>query len=233
MHPQDPYTSNQMAEARAELVRSLLPLIQDERVLRAIGAVPREHFVPPEARQLAYADRALPIGHGQTISQPRMVAIMLQELALQGHEKVLDVGTGSGYQAALLAELAGSVVGVELIPELVGRTRANLHAAGYDAVQVHAAGDELGYSAEAPYDAIIVAAASPRVPQALTAQLKLGGRLVIPIGDEHGQDLVIVQKSEEGLVVTRKGPCGFVPLVHRDAFPSGFPGRDRAPSSDV
>ena len=211
-----------MEEARESLVRSLANDIKDERVLQALGKAPRELFVPEEQRAFAYADRPLPIGHGQTISQPRMVALMLQELRLEGHEKVLDVGTGSGYQAALLAELAREVVGVELVPELAERARQALRLAGYGNVKVYGAGSELGRPADAPFDAIVVAAASPRVPQGLVAQLGQGGRLVIPVGPRQGQDLVVVERRMEGLRVTRRGACGFVPLVGAEAFPADY-----------
>ena len=212
------YVARSMEEARAEMVQSLRRAITDERVLAAMAKVPRELFVLPERRAESYDDRALPIGHGQTISQPLMVAIMLQEMALQGTEKVLDIGTGSGYQAALLGELAASVVGVELVPELTQRARRVLREQGYDNVTVHQAGNELGWPEEAPYDAIVVAAASPRVPQSLVAQLAPGGRLVIPVGERTGQELMLVEKRPEGLTVTRKGRCGFVPLVGKEAF---------------
>jgi protein-L-isoaspartate(D-aspartate) O-methyltransferase len=205
-------------EARAAMVASLRRVIKDERVLAAMAKVPRELFVLPERRAEAYDDRALTIGHGQTISQPLMVAIMLQELQLQGDENVLDVGTGSGYQAALLAELAASVVGVELVPELTERSRRTLREAGYANVAVHQAGDDLGRPEDGPYDAIVVAAASPRVPQSLVAQLAPGGRLVVPVGERAGQELMVVEKRAEGLTVQRKGRCGFVPLVGREAF---------------
>jgi protein-L-isoaspartate(D-aspartate) O-methyltransferase len=207
-----------MLEARRQLVASLRDDIRDERVLGAIGKVPREHFVLEEARELAYADRALPIGHGQTISQPRMVALMLQEMRLEGGEKVLDLGSGSGYQAALLAELAREVVGVELIPELMERAHEVLTELGYDNVRLYLAGEELGWPAEAPYDAIVVAAAAPRVPMTLFAQLSQGGRLVIPVGTREGQDLMVVEKRPEGPTVTRRGPCRFVPLIAREAY---------------
>lgn len=205
-------------EARAAMVESLRRVIEDERVIAAFAKVPRERFVLPERKAEAYADRALPIGHGQTISQPLMVAIMLQELALKGTEKVLDIGTGSGYQAALLGELAASVVGVELVPELTERARRTLRDLGYENVTVHQAGSELGWPEDGPYDAIVVAAAAPRVPQSLVAQLSPGGRLVLPVGRRDGQELIVVDKRPEGLTVTRKGRCGFVPLVGREAF---------------
>jgi protein-L-isoaspartate(D-aspartate) O-methyltransferase len=208
-----------MEEARAAMVESLQRgVVTDERVLAAMGRVPRELFVPPERQSEAYDNRALPIGHGQTISQPMMVAIMLQELALLGTERVLDIGTGSGYQAALLSELAASVTGVELVPELTERARRTLREHGYANVTVHQAGRELGRPEDGPYDAIVVAAASPRVPQSLVAQLAPGGRLVIPVGDRDGQELMVVERRPEGLTVRRKGRCGFVPLVGREAF---------------
>ena len=204
--------------AREALVRSLRDDITDERVLAALARVPRECFVPPDLRALAYDDRPLPIGHGQTISQPRMVGLMLQELRLQGQEKVLEVGTGSGYQAALLAELAAAVVSVELIPRLAEGARLALEAAGYANVSVHVAGEDLGWPEGAPYDAIVVAAAAPRVPQSLVDQLAPGGRLAIPVGDKEGQDLLVVERRPEGVTVTRKGACRFVPLIGRDAY---------------
>jgi protein-L-isoaspartate(D-aspartate) O-methyltransferase len=205
-------------QARDAMVESLRRSIADERVLGVFAKVPREAFVLPERQAEAYDDRALPIGHGQTISQPMMVAIMLQELALTGTEKVLDIGTGSGYQAALLSELADTVVGVELVPELTERARRTLRGLGYDNVAVHQAGSELGRPEDGPYDAIVVAAAAPRVPQSLVAQLAPGGRIVIPVGERTGQELIVVEKRPEGLTVTRKGRCGFVPLMGREAF---------------
>ena len=204
-------------EARTALVRSLATDIRDQRVLDALSRVRREAFVEPELREHAYEDRPLPIGHGQTISQPRMVAIMLQELGLRGHERVLEVGGGSGYQAALLAELAREVVSVELLPELVGKARQTLLAEGYERVAFFQAGHQLGWPELAPYDAIIVAAASPRVPQGLIDQLGRG-RLVIPVGDRREQDLIVVERRPEGLVVTNRGPCRFVPLLGQEAY---------------
>ncbi len=205
---------------RMQLVRDLRRDITDERVLMAFSRVPRERFAPPEYAADAYQDRPLPIGHGQTISQPRMVAMMLQELALRGSEKVLDVGTGSGYQAALLALLAREVVTVERIPELAERAARVLSDLGYANVTVHLAGLALGWPRDAPYDAIVVAAAAPRVPQALVDQLAPGGRLVIPVGDRREQDLMLVENRPEGVTLTRKGACRFVPLVGKGAFSS-------------
>jgi protein-L-isoaspartate(D-aspartate) O-methyltransferase len=212
----DPY-----AAARAALVQSLRSDVEDERVLQAFGQVPRERFVAPEVRELAYLDRPLPIGHGQTISQPRMVAMMLEELALTGNERVLEVGAGSGYQTALLAELSGSVVGVELIPELALQAASVLRELGYKNVRVELAGEGLGWPEGAPYDAIVVAAASPRIPVSLVDQLAPEGRLVIPVGGREGQDLMLAQRRPEGLTVVRKGACRFVPLIGREAYAAG------------
>jgi protein-L-isoaspartate(D-aspartate) O-methyltransferase len=207
-----------LEEARDLLLRSLAADIKDTRVLEALRKVPRERFVDADLRAHAYSDRPLPIGHGQTISQPRMVALMLQELALTGSERVLDLGSGSGYQTALLAELAKEVVAVELVPELVERSRRVLLDLGYKNFIVHQATDELGWPASAPYDAIVVAAASPRVPMSLIDQLAEGGRMVIPVGGRSRQELMRVEQTREGVRVSRRGGCGFVPLIGRDAF---------------
>lgn len=208
------------ASARDALVKSLRWEIQDERVLSAFARVPRECFVPPEMHRYAYDDRPLPIGYGQTISQPLMVAIMTQAMNLKGDEKVLEIGTGSGYQAALLAELAREVVSVERVRELAERATKVLRALGYHRVRVHVAGEELGWPEEAPYDAIIVTAGAPRVPQSLVDQLALGGRIAIPIGGRRVQELLVVTRTERGTTITRMGECRFVPLISaRDAWP--------------
>ncbi len=213
------------AEARAALVRGLRPAIRDERVLAAFTAVPRERFVSAAQSDLAYADQPLPIGHGQMISQPTMVALMLQALRLAGDEKVLEVGTGSGYQAALLAALAVTVVTVELIPSLAAGAARVLGELGYENVAVHLAGEELGRPEEAPYDAIVVAAAAPRVPLSLVEQLAPGGRLVIPVGERESQDLLLVENRPEGHTVSRHGGCRFVPLLGKEAYPVAPPDR--------
>jgi protein-L-isoaspartate(D-aspartate) O-methyltransferase len=192
--------------------------IVDRRVLDAMERVPRELFVPPELRERAYDDAALPIGEGQTISQPYMVARICEALALAGDERVLDVGTGSGYQAAVLADLSAEVDTIERIPELAEQARANLVAAGYGHVTVHVGDGTLGLSERAPFDAIAVAAAAPEVPSALYDQVKPRGRLVVPVGGRHGQRLQVVIKSPEGPAVVRSVPCRFVPLVGEEGF---------------
>jgi protein-L-isoaspartate(D-aspartate) O-methyltransferase len=190
--------------------------IVDGRVLEAMERVPRELFVPEDLRGRAYDDAALPIGQGQTISQPYMVARISEALGLGGGERVLDVGTGSGYQAAVLAELAGEVDTIERIPELAAQARANLSAAGYDRVNVHVGDGALGLPERAPFDAIAVAAAAPEVPPPLYQQLEPRGRLVMPVGGRHGQRLELMIKSPEGPAVVRSVPCRFVPLVREE-----------------
>ena len=213
--------------ARERLVRRLRRGgIADERVLAAIGAVPRELFVPEELRSRAYADGPLPIGHGATISQPTMVARICEELRLTGSERVLDVGTGSGYQAAVLAELSAEVVGIERIAELASEARANLVAAGYPSVEVHVGDGTLGLPERAPFDAIAVAAAAPRPPAALVAQLAPEGRLVVPVGSRRDQRLEVVLRTEQGPQVVRSVPCRFVPLVGAEGFDEFGSGHD-------
>jgi protein-L-isoaspartate(D-aspartate) O-methyltransferase len=188
--------------------------IDDERVLAAMERVPRELFVPEELRHQAYADAALPIGAGQTISQPYMVALICEQLALRGGERVLDVGTGSGYQAAVLAELAADVHSIERIPELAEEARANLAAAGYEErVRLHVGDGSRGLPEEAPFAAIAVAAAALEPPPALYDQLAPRGRLVVPVGGSGEQWLEVVVSTPEGPAVLRTVPCRFVPLV--------------------
>jgi len=192
--------------------------ITDERVLAAMERVPRELFVPPHVRDRAYDDAALPIGDGQTISQPYMVARICEALALRGHEHVLDVGTGSGYQAAVLAELADEVDTIERIPELAEQARGNLVAAGYEQVRVHVGDGTLGLPDQAPFAAIAVAAAAPEMPPALYEQLEPRGRLVIPVGKRRVQQLEVIVRSPEGPAVRHSVPCRFVPLVGDEGF---------------
>jgi protein-L-isoaspartate(D-aspartate) O-methyltransferase len=193
--------------------------IRDERVLAAMERVPRELFVPDDLQASAYDDLALPIGGGQTISQPYMVARIASELGLRGHERVLDVGTGSGYQAAVLAELAGDVHSIERIRELAERARAALDAAGYGGrVHVHVGDGTRGLPEHAPYDAIAVAAAAPEMPQSLYDQLAARGRLVVPVGPRSEQFLQVIVRSPEGPAVLRTVPCRFVPLLGAEGF---------------
>ena len=192
--------------------------IVDERVLRAMEKVPRELFVERRERSRAYDDAALPIGGGQTISQPYMVARICEALGLSGDERVLDVGTGSGYQAAVLAELAAEVYTIERIPELAERARERLAAAGYDEVQVHVGDGTLGLPEYAPFDGIAVAAAAPGFPETLYEQLKPRGRLVVPVGSPRGQRLEVAVRSPEGPALIHSVPCRFVPLVGAEGF---------------
>jgi protein-L-isoaspartate(D-aspartate) O-methyltransferase len=195
--------------------------VVDQRVLDAMEKVPRELFVPPDQRRRAYDDAALPIGHGQTISQPYMVARICEALALHGGERVLDVGTGSGYQAAVMAELADDVVTIERIPELAEQAQENLRAAGYEKVDVRVGDGTRGVPDRAPYAAIAVAAASPGLPQPLYEQLEPGGRMAIPVGGRRAQELQLVVRSPEGPAVLRSVPCRFVPLLGEEGFDGG------------
>ena len=192
--------------------------IADQRVVDAMARVPRELFVADADAELAYADMPLRIGHGQTISQPYMVALMCQEADVGPGDRVLDVGTGSGYQAAVFAELGAEVHSVERIAELAEKARRNLAAAGYSGVEVHVGDGSLGLAEHAPFDAVVVAAAAPDVPWSLYEQLAPRGRLVVPIGGPDGQRLEIVVRSEEGPAVARSVPCRFVPLVGAEGY---------------
>jgi protein-L-isoaspartate(D-aspartate) O-methyltransferase len=195
--------------------------IGDPRVLEAMRTVPREAFVPDDAVDRAYADAALELSHGQTISQPYVVALICEALELTGGERVLDVGTGSGYQAAVLDELAAEVVSVERIPELAEQARSNLAATGHERVEVRVGDGSLGVPDRAPFGAIAVAAAAGEIPPALVDQLEPGGRLVLPVGDS----LVRARRLGRGLVVEPLAPVRFVPLV--TGLPSGGAGDDR------
>jgi len=193
--------------------------IEDERVLEAMERVPRHVFVPEGLRDRAYDDAALPIGWGQTISQPYMVARICEALSLRGSERVLDVGTGSGYQAAVLAELADEVHTIERLPELAETARRHLEEAGYgDRVHVHVGDGTLGLPEHAPFDAIAVAAAAPELPASLYDQLEPRGRLVVPVGKRHGQQLQLIVRSPEGPAVVRSVSCRFVPLLGEEGF---------------
>ena len=207
-----------LQQARARLLNHLDWEIQDKRVIGAIKRVPREKFVLPEYYDAAYDDKPLSIGLGQTISQPFMVSLMLQALELNGNEKVLEVGTGSGYVAALLSELGQRVVTVECISELAKSSSLLLRKLGYQNVEVHHAVDTLGWLDEAPYDAIIVSAGAPSVPKALSGQLAWGGRLVIPVGSRWEQRLLKISRNKDGDVIEDLGGCFFVPLIGKDAW---------------
>lgn len=207
-----------LKQARENLLKSLELEIADKRVVEAMRRVPREVFVPAELRHAAYDDRPLSIGFGQTISQPFIVALMVQALELNGDEKVLELGTGSGYEAAILAELARKVVTVECIPELAESAKRVLDKLGYSNIEVHVAGKTLGWPQEAPYDAIIVSAGAPSVPQVLLDQLTWGGRLVIPVGSRWEQDLLKITKLRNGNRVENLGGCYFVPLIGEGAW---------------
>ena len=187
--------------------------ITDERVLNAMATVPRHLFVPPDVREQAYADQALPIGRGQTISQPYVVALMTQLLALQGGERVLEIGTGSGYQAAVLSHLAATVYSIEIDPELAERARATLAAQGYGTVHVRAGDGYYGWPEAAPFDAIIITAAAPRMPEALLGQLRDGGRVVAPLERAGGEELAVGIKHGDRLDWTEHGGVRFVPMT--------------------
>jgi protein-L-isoaspartate(D-aspartate) O-methyltransferase len=196
--------------------------ISDRRVLEAMARVPRDLFVDESDRRRAYHDMPLGIGYGQTISQPYMVALICQTADVHPRNRVLDIGTGSGYQAAVLAELAaeGRVDTIERIPELSACARRNLAEAGYEHVEVHVGDGSLGLPEHAPFDVITVAAAAPDPPEPLYEQLVMGGRLVVPVGGPQGQRLELVVRSPEGPSVRRSVPCRFVPLVGEGGYRS-------------
>jgi protein-L-isoaspartate(D-aspartate) O-methyltransferase len=195
--------------------------IADERVLAAMGDIPREHFVPVERRSLAYADEALPIESGQTISQPFIVARMTELLAPRPGDRVLEVGTGSGYQAAILARLGCVVVSIERHVDLAEAARSRLAELGLgDSVEVRVGDGSRGDAGGAPWDGIIVTAAAPSIPASLREQLSPdGGRLVIPVGERFRQDLLLVIRHGDEWVERNDGPCVFVPLVGEEGFP--------------
>ena len=187
--------------------------VRDLRVLDAMRRVPRHEFMPEALRSQAYGDHAMPIGDGQTISQPYIVALMTELLALKGDERVLEIGTGSGYQAAVLAELCQKVFTVERVKTLADKARATLDRLGYKNVAMKVFDGTYGWKEMAPFDAIVVTAGSPDIPTPLVEQLKEGGRMVIPVGDRYGQELVTVVKTAEGITARRSIPCVFVPLI--------------------
>jgi len=195
--------------------------VRDERVLDAIAAVPREVFVPPSLFPQAYEDYPLEIGDGQTISQPSVVARMLELAAVGERERVLEIGAGSGYQAAVLARLARFVFSVERLPRLAEGARTRLAQLGFRNVSIQVMDGTLGWRAQAPFDVIIVAAAAPAIPQALKEQLVEGGRLVIPVGDLRRQELHLLVRRSEYFEQSVHGPVTFVPLVGKAGYPNG------------
>ena len=205
---------------RAELMAQLARRIRSPETLQAMGAVPRERFVPPAHAAMAYQDIPLTIGAGQTISQPTMVAEMTAALRLSPRDKVLEVGTGSGYQAAVLARLAheGMVVTVERLPELAARAEATLLEMDYRNVVVEMAGPVPGCPERGPYDAILVAAAAPAIPPSLLLQLRTGGRMALPVGPREEQELLLLLKTGEGVSISALGRCRFVPLLGAEGF---------------
>jgi protein-L-isoaspartate(D-aspartate) O-methyltransferase len=204
--------------ARARLIEGLSTEITDKRVLAAMSHIPRELFVPPESSRLAYEDRPLPIGWEQTISQPYIIALMTEALELTGSEKVLEVGTGSGYQAAILAELSQQVITVERLPILAEKAKNVLDSLGYTNIEIHIAEETLGWKSGAPYQAIMVTAAAPNVPSELINQLAIGGRMVIPVGSRYVQELCKITKRQDKNQVRNLGGCRFVSLIGKDAW---------------
>jgi protein-L-isoaspartate(D-aspartate) O-methyltransferase len=209
-----PAESEEWPRAREELVRSLQGNVKDPRVLAAFRHVPRHCFVPEGEQRVSYRDSALPIGFEQTISQPSMLGVMLQSLALEPHDRVLEIGGGSGYAAALLAELAGEVYTVEIVPELAAQAAARLSQLGYANAHVAVANGRLGLAEHAPYTKILVSAGANDVPEELVRQLANGGTITIPVGDKSGQTLLVGHKDSAGAMTwLRSIPCIFVPLV--------------------
>jgi protein-L-isoaspartate(D-aspartate) O-methyltransferase len=202
-------------KARERMVETQIAArgIHDEGVLEAMRKVPRHLFVDEALRDQAYSDHPLPIADNQTISQPYIVALMTESLELNGAEKVLEIGTGSGYQSAILAELADRVFSVERYPDLAHRANAILRKQGYQNIIVRVGDGSLGWPDDAPFDGVIVTAGTPKIPQPLIDQLKMGGRLVVPVGDRLGQDLILVRRVAEGIKKTNLGGVRFVNLV--------------------
>ncbi len=202
------------ARAREAMVSSQIAArgVKDPRVLRAMGTIPRHLFVPEGLRSEAYEDHPVPIGSGQTISQPYVVAFMTEQLQLTGKEKVLEIGTGSGYQTAVLAELAARVYSVEIRSELADRARARLASLGFKNVEIRAADGYRGWPEEAPFDAILVTAAPERIPPPLLSQLAVGGRMVIPVGGFY-QELKVIERTPNGYTERSVLPVRFVPFV--------------------
>jgi protein-L-isoaspartate(D-aspartate) O-methyltransferase len=212
----DPYQASRLRMVEAQLRGRGLG---DRRVLDAMARVPRHLFVPENVRQRAYDDTPLPIGRGQTISQPYVVGYMTEALRVSAADRVLEIGTGSGYQAAVLAELAGEVYSIEIVPELADEARRSLASAGYDKVQVRTGNGYLGWPERAPFSRIIVTAAPPTIPQALVDQLAVGGVMVLPVGRMF-QEMVILMKDAKGVTERRTIPVMFVPMVTTPPAPN-------------
>jgi protein-L-isoaspartate(D-aspartate) O-methyltransferase len=193
--------------------------IRDQRVLHAFETIPREHYVPEELALRAYADAPQPIGYEQTISQPYIVAVMIEALALAPNDRVLEIGTGSGYSTALLATIAGEIVSVERIGELAESARSRLAAEGFTAIEVHEGDGTLGWPERAPYDAIVVWAAGPIVPRPLVAQLAMGGRMVLPVRTDGEQVLLFLERTPDGLRSDVLEDVRFVPLIGEQGEP--------------
>ena len=209
-----------LARQKAELLARLAARVPAPATLRAMAAVPRERFVPPEYRAMAWQDIPLSIGEGQTISQPTIVAQMSAALRLSRRDRVLEVGCGSGYQAAVLAQLApdGLVVTVERLPALAARAADVLAELDYRNIVVEPAGPTPGCPERGPYDAILVAAAAPDIPPSLLRQLRVGGRMIIPVGPRQQQQLLLALKTGEGVSISDLGACRFVPLLGAEGF---------------
>jgi protein-L-isoaspartate(D-aspartate) O-methyltransferase len=208
-------TEGEFAVQRAEMLEKQLRRrgVHDSGVLAAMAAVPREEFVPPEFRQRAYEDAPLPIGEGQTISQPYIVAAMTAALHLMGNDRVLEIGTGCGYQAAILSHLAKIVFTIESRSALASSATARLDRLGFENVHVHCGDGTLGLPELALFDAILVAAAAPGVPQPLRAQLAEGGRLILPVGDAENQELLLIERHGNSFETLTLEACRFVPLI--------------------
>ena len=205
---------------RKMVERQIVPRgVGDPLVLEAMREIPREIFVEEALRGQAFADNALPIGHGQTISQPYIVARMTEILQVGRNDRILEVGTGTGYQTALLARLAGRVYSIERVPALAEKALANLHWLGFDNVEIRVGDGSVGWPDRAPFDRILVAAAAPAVPPSLLAQLAPNGRLVIPVGDARVQMLTIVTRTADGLIERRDEGCVFVRLIGEEGWP--------------
>jgi protein-L-isoaspartate(D-aspartate) O-methyltransferase len=217
-------TEDKFNTARRDMVETQIKRrgVSDLRVLMAMRKVPRHKFVPPIQQDQAYGDYPLPIGEDQTISQPYIVALMTEILEVKDTDKVLEIGTGSGYQAAVLAELAAQVYSIERIPSLAARAQKVMEELGYTNIHIKVGDGTLGWPEEAPFDAIMVTAGAPQVPRPLTEQLALDGRLIIPVGDQWSQTLTLVRRAKDGLKYEYHGGCRFVRLIGQHGWQEGW-----------